>query len=119
VFTGFPNPRLVPLLTQVLTQVKGLLTGFSPAAAMYLRFTGGIDASALPADPPHSILPSSTVQLVNVDPKSPEHGKRRMLETFWQQADGVYWSADTLAVRPALGYPLLPSTTYALLVPSG
>ena len=119
VFTGFPNPRLVPLLSQVITQVKGLLNGFSPAAAMYVRFTGDIDPSTLPADPPHSILTSSTVQLVDVDPRSPEHGKRRMLETFWRQADGVYWSADTLAVRPALGYPLLPNTTYALVVTGG
>jgi hypothetical protein len=119
VFTGFYNPRLVPLITQVLGQISGLLDGFSPAAAMYLRFTGDIDPSGLPADPPHSILPTSTVQLVNVDPGSPEHGKRRLLQTFWQKAEGVYWLADTLAVQPALGYPLLPKTTYALVVTSG
>jgi hypothetical protein len=53
---------------------------------------------------------------VNVDPKSPEHGKRHLLEAFWRQADGVYWVGDTLAVRPALGYPLLTNTKYALVV---
>ena len=116
VFTGFYNPRLVPLLDQVLTQAEGLLDGFSPVATMYLRFTGDIDASALPVDPPRSLLPSSTVQLIDVDPASPEHGKRRLIETFWQQTAGVYWLPDTLAVRPALGYPLLPKTRYALVV---
>jgi hypothetical protein len=113
---GFYNPHLVPLLDTYVAETQGLLPGFSPTAAMYLRFTGDIDPSKLPVDPPHSVLATSSVQLVNVDPKSPEHGKRHMLETFWQQPAGVYWLADTLAVRPALGYPLLPSTKYALVV---
>jgi hypothetical protein len=113
---GFYNPHLVPLLDTYITETQGLLPGFSPTAAMYLRFTGDIDPSTLPVDPPHSVMPTASVELVNVDPKSPEHGKRHLLETFWQKADGVYWFADTLAVRPALGYPLLPKTKYALVV---
>lgn len=116
VFTGFYNPRLVPLVSQIVVQMEGLLSGFSPVAAAYLRFTGDIDPSTLPVDPPHSTLTTSTVQLIDVDPSSPEHGKHRLLETFWQQAAGVYWLPDTLAVRPAFGYPLLPNTKYALLV---
>ena len=119
VFTGFYNPRLVPLVSQIVVQMEGLLSGFSPVAAAYLRFTGAIDPSTLPVDPPHSTLASSTVQLVDVDPSSPEHGKHRLLETFWQQAAGVYWLPDTLAVRPAFGYPLLPKTKYALVVTTG
>lgn len=113
---GFYNPRLVVLLKTYIAETIGLLPGFSPTSAMYLRFTGDIDPSTLPADPLHSVMPSSSVQLVNVDPNSPEHGKRHLLETFWQKTDGVYWLADTLAVRPALGYPLLPNTKYALVV---
>lgn len=116
---GFYNPHLVNLIDQYVASTKGILKGFSPTAAMYLRFTGDIDASTLPADPPHSTQASSSVVLLDVDPKSPEHGKRHLLETFWRQADGVYWFKDTLAVRPALGYPLLPSTKYALVVTQG
>ena len=108
----------MPLITQYIGDTQGLLDGFSPAAAMYLRFTGDIDPMTLPVDPPHSLQASSSVQLLNVDPKSPEHGKRHLLETFWQKDDGVYWVKDTLAVRPALGYPLLPATRYALVVTS-
>lgn len=119
VTTGFYNPRQVPLITQIIANTKGLLQGFSPAAAMYLRFTGDIDPSTLPADPTHTTTATSSVQLVDVDPKSPERGQRHVLETFWQQADGVYWIHDTLAVRPALGYPLRPSTQYALVVTTG
>src|SRR5947209_8234254 len=75
-------------------------------------------ANAPPADgaAPPVALASSSVQLVDVDPAPPEHGTRRMIEAFWQAADGVYWQKDTLAVRPALGYPLRPATRYALVV---
>jgi len=72
VFTGFYNPRLVPLITQVLGQISGLLDGFSPAAAMYLRFTGDIDPSTLPVDPPHSLLPTSTVPKFRLDALTPK-----------------------------------------------
>jgi hypothetical protein len=115
---GFYNPHLVPLIDDYIMQMTGRIQGFSPVATGYLRFTGDIDPTSLPVDPPHSALPASGVQLVDVDPASPDHGTRRMLETFWQQPAGVYWLADTLAVRPALGYPLRPKTRYALVVTS-
>jgi len=113
---GFYNPHQTIIIQQYIAATKGLLPGFSPAAAVYLRFTGDIDPTTLPADPTHAIDPTSSVQLLDVDPSSPEHGKRRLLETYWQQADGVYWMGDTLAVRPALGYPLRPKTRYAVVV---
>src|SRR5580658_4931296 len=116
---GFYNPMDLPLLTQYVDATQGLLDGFSPVAAAYLRFTGDIDPTTLPVDPPHTLDPAASLQLVDVDPSSPEHGMRRMVETFWQQAAGVYWLPDTLAVLPALGYPLLPNTKYALVVTSG
>jgi hypothetical protein len=118
VFTGFYNPRLVPLVSQIVMQAEGLLSGFSPVATMYLRFTGDIDPTTLPVDPPHATMAGASVELIDVDPSSPEHGKHRLLETFWQEAAGVYWLPDTLAVRPAFGYPLLPNTKYALVVTS-
>jgi hypothetical protein len=97
----------------------GVLTGFSPSAAIYVRFTGDIDQSTLPADAPHSTMAGSSVQLVDVDPSSPEHGQRKLVETFfWPAPDGIYWVHDTLAVQPALGYPLRANTKYALVVTS-
>jgi hypothetical protein len=115
-YGGFYNPFQVIILQAALTASQGLLNGFSPSAAEYVRFTGDIDPTTLPADPPSSALATSSVQLVDVDPTSPEQGTRRMLQTFWQQPDGVYWFHDTLAVQPALGYPLRPATQYALVV---
>jgi hypothetical protein len=115
-FDGFYNPHLIPLLDQYLADAKGLLDGFSPAALGYMRFTGDIDESTLPASPQASLDPSSSVQLLDIDPKSPEHGQRKLLQTFWRKDDGVYWFKDTLAVGPALGYPLRAGTRYAIVV---
>ena len=120
---GFYNPHLTIILQQYIdiacgtaadagsAATPGLFDGFSPSAAGYVRFTGDIDTTTLPADPMHAATASSSVQLMDVDPKSPEHGQRKLVETFfWPQPDGVYWVHDTLAVQPALGYPLRPKT---------
>jgi hypothetical protein len=115
---GFYNPFNTTLLQDYIQASEGLLKGFSPTASAYLRFTGDIDPKTLPADPTSALGAASSVQLVDVDPSSPEHGQRKLIETFWQQPDGVYWVKDTLAVQPALGYPLRPSTRYAVVVTS-
>jgi hypothetical protein len=116
---GFYNPQDVVLITDYIQASVGLLKGFSPVASAYLRFTGDIDPTTLPATPQASMLPTSTVQIVDVDPASPEKGTRHLAQLFWQQPDGVYWLHDTLAVAPALGYPLRRSTRYAVVVTTG
>src|SRR5690606_25778740 len=65
-----------------------------------------------------SIAPDASVQLVDVDPSSPEKGQRRLVQTHWQEAvaDGSYWQPNTLAVMPILGRPLRPKTRYAVVV---
>ena len=118
-FGGFYNPFDTILLTDYVQASVGLLDGFSPVASGYLRFTGDIDPTTLPATPQASLLPTSTVQVVNVDPASPEHGKRHLASLFWQGPAGVYWLKDTLAVAPSLGYPLLRNTKYAIVVTVG
>jgi len=131
---GFYNPHLTIILQQYIDATcgteyvdggagdggpptPGVLKGFSPSAPGYVRFTGDIDQTTLPADPPHAAMAGASVQLVDVDPGSPEHGQRKLVETFfWPAPDGVYWIHDTLAVQPALGYPLRAKTKYALVV---
>ena len=99
--------------------IPGVLKGFSPAASGFVRFTGDIDQTTLPVDAPHSTMAGSSVQLIDVDPSSPEHGQRKLIETFfWPAPDGIYWVHDTLAVQPALGYPLRANTQYAIVVTS-
>jgi hypothetical protein len=116
VFKGFPNPSTLPLLAQYVTQTDGLTKGFSPAAAAALRFEGTLDPASLPADPPATLANDAAVQIVDVDPASPEHGKRHLAQIHYQATEGVYWPASTLAVMPMLGRPLRTKTRYAVVV---
>lgn len=117
-FTGWPNPFQNVLIGEYTKSTDHLLDGFSPAAPAYLRFTGPIDPTSLPKDPPASIAADASVQIVDVDPASPEKGQRRLVQLHWQEAvtDGSYWQPNTLAVMPILGRPLRPKTRYAVVV---
>ena len=116
VFKGFPNPQGLPLLTQYVTASNGLLKGFSPAAAAALRFDGPLDPQTLPTDPTASVANDASVQVIDVDPTSPEHGKRHLAQIHWQASEAVYWPSNTLAVLPMLGRPLRTKTRYAVVV---
>jgi hypothetical protein len=114
---GMPNPNLTVIVQQYEDATKGLLHGFSPAAAEYFRFDGEIDQGSLPASPTDALSATSSLQLVDIDPASPEHGKRKLIEWYFRGPEGgMYWLPDTLAVAPAHGYPLRPKTRYALVL---
>lgn len=113
---GYYNPVGLPLYAEYVSAMDGVLDGFSPVAAGYVRFTGAIDPASLPADPKAGLAPSSAVQLVDVDPASPERGQRHLVSLEWRREEGVYWRADTLAFMPTIGFPLRPRTRYALVV---
>jgi hypothetical protein len=118
-FGGFINPQNSSVVTEYVASTVGLLDGFSPAATGYLRFTGDIDPNTLPATPPDTLAKDATLSLIDIDPSSPSLGQRHLVQTYWQKAAGEYWVSDTLAVAPALGYPLLPNTKYAYVVTKG
>lgn len=115
-FAGYPNPRSVPLLRNYIGAVESLVSGFSPAASGFLRFTAPIDPSSLPKDPPASLLETASVQLLDVDPSSPERGQRKLVSLRYQREAGVYWPENTLSFMPTLGFPLRPATQYAIVV---
>ncbi|HQB45818.1 MAG TPA: hypothetical protein PLV85_19565 [Polyangiaceae bacterium] len=113
---GFDNPRSVVLIDTYLTALDKAIDGFSPVAAGALRFTGPIDPSTLPSDPKAAMAPNASVQLVDVDDRSTECGKRQWLSLYWRQEAGVWWRPNTLAFMPTMGFPLRPKTRYALVV---
>ena len=114
-FEGFPNPRKKPILIGYIESLQGVLTGFSPAAPGFLRFTTPLAESSLPT-PSDSLDPSASVQLIDIEPSSAEYGERKRVSLFFRADVGAYWPENTLAFMPTLGYPLLPSTRYALVV---
>lgn len=115
-FEGYYNPRQIPILAEYIGSMKSVLDGFSPAAAGFVRFTGPIDVTSLPDNPVSATDPSSSVQLIDIDPTSIEHGQRKLVSLLWRAEEGVYWPANTLAFMPTLGFPLRPHTRYAFVV---
>ncbi|MFO0675441.1 MAG: hypothetical protein U0169_02830 [Polyangiaceae bacterium] len=115
-FEGFFDPKSLVLLSEYVRLAKGRFHGFSPVAAGYFRFDGAIDPASLPSSAKDSTSSSSAIQIVDVDPASPEKGKRHFASASFRKEEGVYWLPRTLAVAPALGYPLAPSRRYAFLV---
>jgi predicted esterase len=114
--TGFYNPNATGLINTYVAESKGLVKGFSTVASGYMRFAGAIDAKSLPAGPKDTLAQQASVQIVDVDPKSPERGTRRLAQTHLRTPAGVFWLENTLAVMPALGWPLRPKTRYATVV---
>lgn len=112
---GFYNPRQIRILDEYLDASSGLLEGFSPVAAGFLRFDGPLDPASLPATPTASVHPRASVQLIDVDPDSPEFGARKLVSLSFRAAGGVYVVPNTLRFMPTLGFPLRPSTRYALV----
>jgi len=111
------NPTLNVTVQSYEDLTKGLLDGFSPAGAAYFLFDADIDQTTLPQSPPDALSPSSAIQLIDIDPASPEHGQRKLVEWYFRTSEGgLYWMPETLAIMPARGYPLRPSTRYALVV---
>lgn len=116
---GIYNPSNNTIVNNYVGTLKGVLDGFSPTAAAYFRFDGDIALSTLPQNSGASLSSVSGVQLVDIDPTSPERGTRKLVEWSWRSApvgDTSYWLPHTLAIAPAHGYPLRPRTRYALVV---
>lgn len=113
---GYPNPRVVPILSEYISLMDRKLDGFSPAATGYLRFDGPLDPGSLPQNPSLALDEGASVQLLDIDPASPEHGTRRLVSLKFRAEEGVYYPTNTLAFMPTLGFPLRPHTRYALVV---
>ena len=115
-FVNYPNPYKIPLITRYVTTADRLEAGFSPEAAGWLRFSGGLDPATLPQSILSTREAAASVQLLDVDPASPERGQRRTLDLSYREKEGVYFAPHTLSFRPADGFPLRPATRYALVV---
>lgn len=112
--SDFPLQEEIPLL-QRYTEQAPMLDGFGLASPMWVQFEGPLELSALPT-PAQSVTSEASVFVVDVDPHSPERG-RRIPITWDFNADETDWQpANLLAVQPVWGVPLRPATQYALVL---
>ena len=93
--------------------------GFSPASARRVPALHRATSipTTLPADPPQSTTADLQRAARGRRPRRrPSTASASSSRRSGSRPDGVYWIHDTLAVQPALGYPLRPKTQYAIVV---
>jgi hypothetical protein len=112
---AFPNPSDAAMLEEYRLYVA-TGRGWSLNGAIFLGFGGPLDPATLPANPSETLLSGSPVQLLDVDPASPEQGTRYPLRLRWYAQATDALPAHALVALPVLGFPLRPGTTYALVV---
>ena len=112
--TGFATPGRGLLDFDPVQRLLDALTadsaGFSTEPTAFFRFSTPIAFAT---------VTSKTVRFVNVDPQSPQYGWG--LSYGWTVTDGGgrYICPRYVAVRPAWSSPLLPGTTYAVILTNG
>jgi hypothetical protein len=113
---GFP-PTLMFWLLQSYPAVAEK-AGWSVSPSIYFRFSGPINVKNLPKTAKDSLSAGSKIMLVDIDPKSPDQGKKFPL--IWRYYDKeISWAAghkDILAMMPVAGFVLRENTTYAAIV---
>ncbi|MBM4390171.1 MAG: hypothetical protein FJ090_03535 [Deltaproteobacteria bacterium] len=111
---GFPGSGAVPLFDAYIA-LAPVMDGWGTNSPAYVRFTEPIDESALPS-PAGSLEADSAIVLVDIDARSARRGERFPIVTqFWSVSD-QYGADNLLAIAPMAGFPLRPSTTYALVL---
>jgi hypothetical protein len=86
------------------------------SSGAFVHSSGVIDATSLPQSPEASRLAGSSVFLVDIDPSSPDRGKRFPLETSFDTEGDLYAPTNLLAALPVPGFIRRPNTRYALVV---
>lgn len=110
------HPRPNPLLARYFDLFDRSFQGFGTNSAVFFRFSGWVREATLPADPAASMEEGASVYLVDVDPDSPERGRRVPLRFRFERWAGEVIGDHWLAALPYPGFPLRPSTTYAAVV---
>lgn len=89
--------------------------GFGLNAAMFTRFSGGLDPASLPT-PAESMTDDAAVYVVNIDADSDEVGTRIPVIASFREDGTRTILGNRLVVRPYPGFPLSEGTRYALVL---
>ena len=112
--TGFPNQ--LGVLAQLVSEIEAGTAGFGTTSGLFLSFASPIDTAALPQDGGESLRDDATLALIDIDPESPELGRRWPIYWKFAEEETTYLPANTLSVRLLEGIALRPKTQYALIV---
>ncbi|MCK6527230.1 hypothetical protein L6R50_06575 [Myxococcota bacterium] len=110
---GFPNPDGVPFVGAVLGLLDGRAEGFGTTSGIF--FSMEAEPVSLP-DLEGTMGEDAPVLLVDVEPGSPDHGRRWPLRVGFEADAGPFGGEDLLALLPLQGLPLRPGERYAAVL---
>jgi hypothetical protein len=113
--SGFPGAGSSKLLDKILALLDRDADGFGLTSAVFLPLSAPLDPARLPSLQA-SAGDDAAVFLINVDPSSPELGRRHPVEARFLEDGGPFGAPNLLALLPLQGVPLRPSTAYAAVV---
>ncbi len=117
--SNFPNPEGNDEVRQIIDSAHRHMRGWPTATQVYLRLTGPLDPASIPADPAAYRNPEAVIQLLDVDPDSPERGRRFPLEVGFNAGEETFRPANLLQVLPVQGFELRENNTYAVIATRG
>ncbi|MCG8537992.1 MAG: hypothetical protein MI808_23140 [Pseudomonadales bacterium] len=110
-------PRQYHLLTaELVVAIEHYIRGFHTVSTVYLPFSGPLPDAFLNKEPLEYAHKASFVQVVDIDPSSPEYGRRFPLDVSQTLKRDEYRPAFLLQIQPVLGVNLRPNTTYGAFV---
>lgn len=111
---AFPNPRGVPIVTQLVDLLDGV-DGFGVSSTVFFPLAGPVAPGSLP-DVPGSVSADASVFLMDVGPDSPTRGERTPVDVSFAADPGPFGAPNLLSVLPLQGRPLAPSRLYAAVL---
>lgn len=116
-FSAFPHPWLNVLVDEYKKVIRRDARGFAPESPIYARLLGASKGmlSFSGMTPMDFTQRGAPVQLIDVDPMSPDRGTRYPIAVQMAPAEEAYRPADLLQIRP-MGRVLREGTKYALIV---
>jgi predicted esterase len=105
-----PGPRILPfdLVARTMDAIQTDSTGFGANETIYLRLSKAFNAGLFPGD--------CGAQFLDITPTSPTYTHAVAFHCAATTASSRYLCGPAMWVRPDLGSPLRPGTTYAVVL---
>ena len=117
--TDFPHMThslVVSYKNQIENSIASSMGGYHTIMPVYLPFSGPFAIQQLPTNVDYYTRADASIQLLDIDPESPQYGRRFPLDIAMTKVFDSYRPADLLQILPTLGVTLRANTTYAAVV---
>lgn len=110
------RPALVKMWLETIDD--RMRDGWGVNAGAFFTLSGALDPASLPTGS-QTLTLDAAIQLIDIDPESPEYGRRFPVDSSFTAEAITYRPASLLAVTPVQGFPRRESTLYAVVLLEG